>query len=86
MSPQAFEQLLKTYRETELQEEKNRVLVSLGVVKDSSAVARVLDFAISDEVRDQNSYFVISSVAASKHGRDAAWQFFKDKEAVWRER
>lgn len=35
-------------------------------------------FAFQDEVRSQDTVFVIVSVAVSKNGRDLAWQFFKD--------
>jgi len=58
-----FEALFKIYREAELHEEKDRVSRALGSVKDSTKIAKVLDFALSKEVRNQDSVFVIISVA-----------------------
>ncbi|KAM3966164.1 puromycin-sensitive aminopeptidase [Aphomia sociella] len=73
-----FERFLALYRAADLHEEKDRVSRALGAVTDPALLHRVLDFAISDEVRSQDTVFVIVSVAVSKYGRDIAWQFFKD--------
>lgn len=37
---------------------------------------------MQDEVRAQDTVFVIVSVAESRYGRDLAWQFFKEN---WQE-
>ncbi|NP_001268818.1 puromycin-sensitive aminopeptidase-like isoform X1 [Bombyx mori] len=73
-----FERFLQLYRAADLHEEKDRVSRALGAVRDPALLRRVLDFAISDEVRSQDTVFVIVSVAVSRNGRDLAWQFFKD--------
>lgn len=39
-----------------------------------------------DEVRSQDTVFVIASVALNSNGRDIAWQFFKDNWAKISER
>lgn len=82
-----YEAFLKLYREADLHEEKDRICRNLGAIKDEKILAKVLDFAISDEVRNQDSVFVIISVAAfSAVGRDLAWEFFKDHWEMFLER
>ncbi|CAG2104297.1 unnamed protein product [Medioppia subpectinata] len=82
----SFETLFKLYREAELHEEKDRVSRALGAVKDANRIAKVLDFALSSEVRNQDSVFVIISVALTKNGRDIAWEFFKKNKDELRRR
>ncbi|KOB73217.1 putative Aminopeptidase N [Operophtera brumata] len=75
---ETFERFLELYRAADLHEEKDRISRALGAVRDPALLKRVLDFAISDEVRAQDTVFVIVSVAISRHGRDLAWSFFKE--------
>ncbi|XP_013146811.1 PREDICTED: aminopeptidase M1 isoform X2 [Papilio polytes] len=75
---ETFQRFLRLYRAADLHEEKDRISRALGAVRDPQLLRRVLDFAISDEVRSQDTVFVIVSVAVSKNGRDLAWEFFKD--------
>jgi puromycin-sensitive aminopeptidase len=49
----------------------------LGSAKDPELLKKVIDFAMSKEVRAQDAVFVISSVASNPKGRDLAWEFFK---------
>lgn len=72
-----FEVFLKLYRETDLQEEKNRLSTALGALKNEALLQRVLKFAMSDEVRSQDTVFVIVAVSFNRYGRELAWQFFK---------
>ena len=81
-----FNSLFKLYRETDLHEEKDRVSRAMGAVKDASFIARVLEFAMSNEVRAQDTVFVVASVAMTKPGRDKAWSFFRDNRNVFQER
>lgn len=73
-----FETLLKLYRENDLHEEKDRILSSLGATKDEALLHRVLDFSMTDEVRSQDTVYVIASATMTYKGRVLAWQFFKD--------
>ncbi|KAJ8924872.1 hypothetical protein NQ315_001027 [Exocentrus adspersus] len=73
-----YDTLLQLYRSTDLHEEKDRISRSLGAAKDPELLRKVLDFAMSDEVRSQDTVFVIISVALTPVGRELAWQFFKD--------
>lgn len=73
-----YDTLLQLYRSTDLHEEKDRISRSLGAARDPELLKKVLDFAMSDEVRSQDTVFVIISVALTHVGRELAWQFFKD--------
>ncbi|KAG5880379.1 hypothetical protein JTB14_027286 [Gonioctena quinquepunctata] len=81
-----YDQLLELYRSTDLHEEKDRISRSLGATKDPELLQNVLEFAMSDEVRSQDTVFVIASVALTRKGRDLAWQFFKDNWSQIKER
>ncbi|XP_063226837.1 puromycin-sensitive aminopeptidase isoform X2 [Bacillus rossius redtenbacheri] len=70
--------MLRLYREADLHEEKDRISRALGAIKDVSLLKKVLQFAMSDEVRSQDTVFVIISVAMSKLGRRLAWEFVKE--------
>lgn len=72
-----FDTFVKLYQETDLHEEKNRILNALGASKDEAMLERVLQFSLSDEVRSQDAVFVIVSVTRSYKGRLLAWQFVK---------
>lgn len=71
--------MLKLYRDADLQEEKERILRALGMMKDEIVLKKILDFSMSEEVRAQDTVFAIMSVASSYKGRLMAWNFFKEK-------
>ncbi|KAK7501330.1 hypothetical protein BaRGS_00007455 [Batillaria attramentaria] len=73
-----FNQMLELYDKADMQEEKVRISRSLGATQDEKLIQRVLDFAISDKVRSQDSVFVIAGVTGSLKGREMAWQFVQD--------
>ncbi|CAH1155326.1 unnamed protein product [Phaedon cochleariae] len=73
-----FETLLELYRSTDLNEEKMRIVLSLGCTRKDELLKELLQFGLSDEVKTQDSTLVISSVAQTKPGRDLAWQFLKN--------
>ncbi|XP_011635269.1 puromycin-sensitive aminopeptidase [Pogonomyrmex barbatus] len=74
-----YETMIKLYKEADLQEEKERILRALGAIKDEALLRKVLDFAMSEEVRAQDTVFAIMSVGLSYKGRLMAWNFFKEK-------
>ncbi|XP_017028738.1 puromycin-sensitive aminopeptidase isoform X2 [Drosophila kikkawai] len=73
-----FEEMLNLYRNTDLHEEQDRISRALGCCSDVKLLRRVIDFAMSGEVRAQDSVFVIVAVAINPKGRDMAWEFFKE--------
>ncbi|XP_017757127.1 PREDICTED: puromycin-sensitive aminopeptidase isoform X2 [Eufriesea mexicana] len=72
-----FETMLRLYRETDFNEEKERILSALGVMKYKSLIANFLQFAMSDEVKAQDTTLAIMSVAKTYKGREMAWEYFK---------
>uniref|UniRef100_A0AAR2KT23 Aminopeptidase n=1 Tax=Pygocentrus nattereri TaxID=42514 RepID=A0AAR2KT23_PYGNA len=71
--------MLKLHKQADMQEEKNRIERVLGAISAPELIQRVLTFALSDEVRPQDTVSVIGGVAgSSKQGRKAAWKFVKD--------
>ncbi|XP_037106033.1 puromycin-sensitive aminopeptidase [Syngnathus acus] len=71
--------MLKLHKQADMQEEKNRIERVLGAISAPDLIQRVLTFALSEEVRPQDTVSVIGGVAgSSKHGRKAAWKFVKD--------
>lgn len=71
-----YEALLKVYRETDLSQEKGRIIGSLASCPDPAIVLEVLNFLLSSEVRSQD---VILGLAVSKEGRETAWKWLKDR-------
>ena len=60
-------------------EEKDRIARALGAIKDEALLQKVLEFSISEDVRSQDTIFVVVAVGMSKVGRDIAWNFFKNR-------
>lgn len=76
-SDDSFDHLFQIFRVETLNEERNRIARALGSVKDPKRVARVIDFVLSDEVKNQDKIFVIIPMGYSNPR--AAWDMFKDK-------
>ena len=79
-------QLLKLFNEDELHEEKDRLSRAMGACKDKGVLKDVLNFAISDAVRSQDTPFVIAAVANNPKGRDLAWDFVKGNHKLFHDR
>uniref|UniRef100_A0A0D9YPC6 Aminopeptidase n=1 Tax=Oryza glumipatula TaxID=40148 RepID=A0A0D9YPC6_9ORYZ len=72
-----YESLLKIYKETDLSQEKVRILGSLASCPDPDVVRDTLDFMLSPEVRNQDSIFLLRGVGAAGH--EVAWTWLKEK-------
>jgi puromycin-sensitive aminopeptidase len=70
-----YEALLRIYRETDLSQEKTRILGSLASCPDPDIVLEVLNFLLSSEVRSQDAIF---GVNVGIEGRETAWRWFKE--------
>ncbi|XP_033913906.1 puromycin-sensitive aminopeptidase-like [Acipenser ruthenus] len=71
--------MLKLHKQADMQEERNRIERVLGAIAAPDLIQKVLSFALSEEVRPQDTVSVIGGVAgSSKHGRKAAWKFVRD--------
>jgi len=83
---ETFEALLKLFRAADSQEEKVRLMRSLGAARDEALLQRTLEFAMSDEVRSQDAVFVLQAVAGNPKGRDLAWKFVQNRWADLRKK
>jgi puromycin-sensitive aminopeptidase len=79
-----YEGMLELYRATDLHEEKDRISRALGSIDNVELLQKVIQFAMSDEVRAQDAVFVIASVSINPLGRDLSWTFFKENWNVLR--
>ncbi|XP_055608301.1 puromycin-sensitive aminopeptidase [Uranotaenia lowii] len=75
---ETFNEMLRLYRASDLHEEKDRISRALGSIGNVDILRKVIEFAMSDEVRSQDAVFVIVSVAMNPKGRDMTWNYFKD--------
>ncbi|XP_039666978.1 puromycin-sensitive aminopeptidase [Perca fluviatilis] len=74
-----LETMLKLHKQADMQEEKNRIERVLGAISAPDLIQKVLSFALSEDVRPQDTVSVIGGVAgSSKQGRKAAWKFVRD--------
>lgn len=67
-------------------EEQDRIGRSLGLAKNLNVLKKVLEFAISEDVRSQDTVFIMISVGMNKVGRPLAWNFFKENKKFLGER
>lgn len=81
-----FDSLLKLFRRTDMNEEKCRICRALGCFSDQTLIEKVLEFAMSPEVRLQDTPTILCSLAGSLNGRTAAWSHFKANSAEYRRR
>jgi aminopeptidase N len=72
-----FEELVKIYRTTKLQEEKVRIMRSLTRFKEKAIIGEVLKFALSKDVRTQDTYAILGGFGSNRCGRHQAWEFNK---------
>lgn len=72
-----LEQLLNIYKTTTLQEEKVRIMRSLTRFKEKEQIAEVLTFALSKDVRSQDTYAILGGFGSNRHGRHQAWAYNK---------
>ena len=73
------EALVAMYRAADVPEEKNRISRALGQFKSAKLIKKTLAFALSADVRPQDSPRAIAWVLANADGRDLAWEFMQDK-------
>ena len=72
-----YDTFLKLYKKETLHEEKNRIGGCLGDFKQKKLLARACAFAMSSDVRPQDSVGILSGVGANPLGRDIWWDFMK---------
>jgi puromycin-sensitive aminopeptidase len=63
--------------ETDLAEEKIRLLMSLSRFQQADLLTAALEDSLSSKVRSQDTVTLVASIAANPKGRDLAWDFVK---------
>ncbi len=81
-----YAKLLNLYKTATLHEEKNRIGAALGNFKQNDLLQKTLTFALSKNVRRQDSVRMISSVTINPDGTTPAWNFMKRNWKVFLER
>ena len=74
-----YDRIWELERAAELHEEKIRLLMSLARFQQQDLLRETLDRSLSDDVRLQDTIFVVSAVAANNQGKDLAWEFLKEQ-------
>ncbi|MEK7104907.1 MAG: M1 family metallopeptidase [Patescibacteria group bacterium] len=72
-----YQIFIKKYKKEELHEEKNRIGNALGDFSDPKILALVCQFALSKNVRIQDTTNILSSVGVNPRGRDVWWNFVR---------
>jgi puromycin-sensitive aminopeptidase len=65
-----YKAFIKQYRSETLHEEKNRIGNALGDFKDKEILCLSAHFALSDDVRIQDTIGILSSIGSNPYGRD----------------
>jgi puromycin-sensitive aminopeptidase len=68
---------IKEYRSETLSEEKNRIGRALGQFGDKKLLKKTLEFALSKNVRIQDTAGIFAGVWANPKGKQIAWEFTK---------
>ena len=72
-----YDRIWQLERGAELHEEKIRLLMSLARFPQEALLRETLERSLTDDVRLQDTIFVVSAVAANHRGRRLAWEFLK---------
>jgi puromycin-sensitive aminopeptidase len=72
-----YELFIKLYKKETLHEEKNRIGSALGDFTNPKILEKVCIFAMSKEVRMQDTVGILSSVGVNPLGRDVWWNFIE---------
>jgi tricorn protease interacting factor F2/3 len=72
-----FEPIVKRYRESTSDEEKERLLVSMTTFKEPRLLSKLLEMAEGGEVKKQDQMILISATTRNPHARDIAWVWIK---------
>ena len=74
-----YDRMWELERAAELHEEKIRFLISMARFQQEELLLETLERSLTDDVRLQDTIFVVSAVAANNRGRSLAWEFLKEQ-------
>ncbi|XP_065225211.1 puromycin-sensitive aminopeptidase-like isoform X1 [Planococcus citri] len=73
----AFDSLINMYRNTDVEEEKDRILKSFSSITDPELIDEALKFAQSNDVSSISTVAILTSISSSKVGHEKCWRFVK---------
>ena len=76
-----YNKVLNIYRTATMHTERLKALRAMGT--NDAFVIKTLEFSLSDEVRNQDKFYVNVTTANSPIGRDLTWKFVKDNFAKY---
>ncbi|KAJ8903626.1 hypothetical protein NDN08_004728 [Rhodosorus marinus] len=76
LGKEGYDAVMQIYKETDLNEEMVRCMRALGAIPDVGVLEETLQWALA-EVKAQDIYVVINSVAKNRRGKDLAWEFLQ---------
>ena len=74
-----YDRMWELERAAELHEEKIRFLISMARFQQKELLRETLERSLTDDVRSQDTIFVVTAVAANNRGRSLAWDFLKEQ-------
>jgi puromycin-sensitive aminopeptidase len=74
-----YDRMWELERAAELHEEKIRLLISMARFQQEELLRETLERSLTDDVRLQDTIFVVTAVAANNRGRSLAWDFLKEQ-------
>ena len=77
--PEEIDAFVERFRRSETPQEELRFLYAMADVRDPEQMARVLDLAMSPEVRTQNAPFLIGSCIANRVNSAMAWRLVHER-------
>jgi puromycin-sensitive aminopeptidase len=78
-----YDRILKSYNDTEDNQEKKYAVNSLGATHSTALKTRTLDWAVkSGEVKLQDFFYPIASVSSSLAGTELAWRYYQEVRAM----
>jgi len=80
-----FEPIVKKYRESTSDEEKERLLVSMTTFKEPLQLSRLFELVKEGEVKKQDQITLVSATTRNPHARDVAWAWIKSSMSHLRE-
>ncbi|RKP39469.1 peptidase family M1-domain-containing protein [Dimargaris cristalligena] len=78
--------VMKFYESATVVDQKNLALSAIGAVREPALITQVLDYAISDKVRNQDMHILLNSLGSNTVARHQAWAFVKQHWSLFVER
>jgi len=79
-----LDDLIKLHSGFPMQEQKSRTEIAIGSVQGEELMAKAIDYAFSDAVRQQDMTSLLGTISASSlEGREAIWAMLQNKWSFW---